>query len=355
MGIMKLIQQNKIIVFSLVILFPSMGILPAQQEQGEPSLLFRSDETIELTLTMGVRTVLRDVGDDREQHPALISYLSSNGEIVELPLKIRTRGHFRKDPMNCDFPPLRLNFASKTSGNTIFEGQDKLKLVTHCRTRGSKYEQNVLKEYLVYRLYNLFTDESYQVRLVEFTYVDSLGKVDTLNRMGFFIEPSQQMTERNNCEGVLIKNVQQDQCERYKTNVMSVFQYMVGNTDWSIPAGHNVVLIREEITDPPITVPFDFDWCGLVNSPYALPNPVLGIDNVRTRLFRGFCRSENEFEMAFQEFREREEDIFKTIDSVPGLSDRERQNVVKYMEQFFKVINNPKLSRNEFLNNCRTE
>ena len=257
--------------------------------------------------------------------------------------------------MNCDFPPLRLNFAKNTTQNSIFKGQDKIKLVTHCRTRGDQYEQNVLKEYLAYRLYNLFTEESYRVRLAEIRYADSGGKRDTIYKMGFLIEPAEQLASRNNKGYIEIKNVKQEHCDRDKMTMLSVFQYMIGNTDWSVPALHNIDLIQSEPSDNPVAVPFDFDWCGLVNAPYAVPSENLNIDNVRTRLFRGYCRSEEEFEAVFREFRSKEKEIYATFESVPGLNERELEKTIRYIDRFFNILSNPNLVRNEFYNKCRTE
>ena len=63
---------------------------------------------------------------------------------------------------------------------------------------------------------------------------------------------------------------------------MSVFQYMVGNTDWSMVRFHNV-----EVSRTPrgvyVPVPYDFDWTGLVSTRYARPNEGLGIRSVRQR------------------------------------------------------------------------
>lgn len=317
--------------------------------------LFQSDEPLSLTLTMDVRKVLKDVGDDQNQYPAQISYTSADGDTVVVPLRIRTRGHFRKDPMNCDFPPLRLNFSAQTSDNSIFQGQDKLKLVTHCRSRGGQYEQNVLEEYLAYRLYNLFTEESYRVRLVTLTCADSKGKKDTLQKMAFLIEPADQMASRNKCGGIKVKNVQQEQCDPRKTTMLSIFQYMIGNTDWSVPVPHNIDLIQEQPGVAPVAVPYDFDWCGLVDAPYAVPAVNFGSDDVKTRIFRGCCRSENDFELAFRKFRDKKDDIFKTIKTVPNFNDREQEKAMRYIEQFYNIIDDPKSVKNEIYNKCRTE
>jgi hypothetical protein len=254
--------------------------------------------------------------------------------------------------MNCDFPPLRLNFPIIESMNTVFKGQDKLKLVTHCRSKGTPYEQNVLKEYLVYKLYNLFTDESYRVRLVEMSYADSRAKRDTINKMGFLLEPTEQMTLRNNKTLVEIKNVQQGQCDPKTTTRLSVFQYMIGNTDWSVPVPHNIDLIQEKPEAAPVAVPFDFDWCGLVDAPYAVPAENLGISDVKTRIFRGLCRENHDYEVVFQEFRSKKEEIFQTIESIP-FNENEKKNIQRYIEEFYSMIDNPKLIQNKFSNDCR--
>jgi hypothetical protein len=159
------------------ILFDSQDNRPTLGEPPKP--LFQSDEPLYLTLSMDIKTVFLN-REGEESHPAEISYTDPEGNKTTIPIKINVRGHFRKESNNCDFPPLRLNFSDSTVVNTIFDGQDKIKLVTHCQSRLDLYEQNVLKEYLAYKLYNLFTEESYLVRLVHMTYADVKGRLDTL-------------------------------------------------------------------------------------------------------------------------------------------------------------------------------
>jgi hypothetical protein len=339
-------------LFFLVVPFP-----PACGSGGDTSsdpLLFQSLEPLELTLTMDLRKVLRDIDEEREQHPARISYLNANGDTVSIPLQIRTRGHFRRNPMNCNFPPLRLNFSDTDVMHTLFEGQDKIKLVTHCRSRGRDYEQNVLKEYLAYRLYSLFTDTSFRVRLAHVHYADSEGKKATLHKMAFLLEPAEQMATRNKLNIIEIKNVRQSQCEPFTTTRLSVFQYMIGNTDWSVSVPHNVELLQENPGDAPVTVPYDFDWSGLVNSPYAKPAENLGIRDVKTRLYRGICREEAELDKVLMEFRHKKEMVFRTLDSIQGFDAKERENVRRYLEAFYSTIENPRSVRNEIYDACRT-
>ncbi len=354
---------NKNYLFPLLLLFLiglncTCSFLDAQFSSygtGEaPTFLFQSDEPLYLTLSMDVKTVIRDI-EEEENHPAEISYAGPDGNEIKVPVEIKVRGNFRKDPSHCDFPPLRFNFADSSSLNTIFEGQDKIKLVTHCRSRKELYEQNVLKEYLAYRLYNLFTEESFRVRLVHLTYADNNAKVDTLEKMAFLIEPNQQLARRNGCEILETERIPQERTDRHKITVMSVFQYMIGNTDWSVWALHNVVLLKKDSQTLPIAVPYDFDWCGLVDAPYAVPIEILPIEAVRTRYYRGFCRPDEELQQALDEFRQRREEIYQTCESVPFISEKELGKIIKYMDQFFTTIDNPRAVESEFHRNCRTQ
>ena len=358
---MKSINKNKL-AFLLLLAFlyqiPFFSSLCAQDFSSNtkelPAPLFQSDEPLFLTLSMDIKTVIRDI-EEKESHPAEISYTDQEGKEVKLPIKIKLRGNFRKDPVNCDFPPLRLNFSSTSVINTVFAGQDKIKLVTHCRSRKDLYEQNVLEEYLAYELYNLFTEESYLVRLVHLTYADTEGKIDTLEKMAFLIEPNQQMARRNDCELLKVKKIAQERTARQNMNVLSVFQYMIGNTDWSVSAMHNVVFLKEDPAALPIVVPYDFDWCGLVNAPYAVPAEHLPIESVSTRLYRGYCRPDAELQLVLDEFRQRREEIYHTCKSVPFLEEKDLNKIIKYMDQFFKTIENPKAVEVAFHQNCRTK
>jgi hypothetical protein len=358
---MRSIHKNNLAFLLLLVLICPISFfswLDAQDvlsNTGEPHMpLFLSDEPLFLTLSMDVKTVIRDI-EEKESHLAEIRYTDQEGNEIKLPIKIKVRGNFRKDPVNCDFPPLRFNFSDTTVKNTIFGGQDKIKLVSHCRKRKDLYEQNVLKEYLAYKLYNLFTEESFLVRLVHLTYADTRGKLDTLKKMAFLIEPNQQMARRNGCEIIKVKNIHQERTNRHKTTVMSVFQFMIGNTDWSVPALHNVVLLKEYPEDFPIVVPYDFDWCGLVNAPYAVPAEHLDIESVSTRLYRGFYRPDAELQLALDEFRQRREEIYQTCRSVPFVTEKEMIKIIKYIDQFFNTIDNPKAVEVEFHRKCRTK
>ena len=148
----------------------------AQSETG----LFSRNEILDLELKMDVRTVLKDVGEDRVYHPATLSYIDSVGDKVWLSLKVKTRGNMRRNPEVCTFPPIWPNFKKKGTLGSIFEGHNKIKLVTHCKEI-VEYRQNVFKEYLIYKQYNQLTEKSNRVRLSRIIYIDLQGEKTTAN------------------------------------------------------------------------------------------------------------------------------------------------------------------------------
>ncbi len=165
-----------------------------------------------------------------------MKWRNADGSAGSQEIQIQTRGNFRLARRNCDFPPLRLNVKKEPSIGTLFEGQDKLKLVGVCKLGQDYWVQYVLAEYLVYRMFNLFTPMSFRVRLARVTYIDSSGEDDTFTRYGFIIEDDDAMATRNGGWKVPWETGRQFNpvlLERDQAILVDVFQYMIGNTDWS--------------------------------------------------------------------------------------------------------------------------
>ncbi len=314
--------------------------------------LFDSEEIIEVKLKMNIGSVTSDL-EDRYSHWAELTYNIDGDDSEVIPLEIKTRGKTRANPKVCSFPPLRLNFKKKGNYDNLFSGQDKLKLVTHCQGR-TFYDEYVLQEYLTYKHYNLLTDYSFKVRLLKVTYEDSAGMESPVTRYGFLIEDEEAMAHRNGLvprEGTI---PHQDYCNREVLNIMTVFQYMIGNTDWSVPALHNIKLIAEEPEGRlPFPIPYDFDYSGAIATTYAQPDASLNISTVRTRVFRGFCRSKDTYEPIFDLFNDKKEDIYDLYNNFEPLSEKERKAAIKYFDGFYKIINNSKKARQQFNRSCR--
>ena len=312
--------------------------------------LFGPDEPLALTLTTNLKAVMKDRGSQSPYHAAVLSYAGADGVPVSLDIRVKTRGLFRLKPTTCQFAPLMLHFAKKRAAQTIFAGQEKLKLVTHCQNRDD-YEQYVVEEYLIYRVYNLLTERSLRVRLTRMTYVDSTGKEAPLTRHGFLLEDDRELAARNRAVLVQQKGLLQEDIDHETMGLVAVFQYMIGNTDWSVWGLHNIKLLEDSagVMRP---VPYDFDWSGVIAPPYARPDARLPIESVRQRLFRGACRSPEEFAAQFDKFQAKKDAIYALYRNEPALSPKRAEQSLRYYDDFYKTIGNQGRIKYEFLRAC---
>ncbi len=324
--------------------------------EGDTSpVLFDSHEILELTLTLDVKALKKDVGEDRTYHPAQLSYVDGNSRAVTLNVSVKTRGKTRRNPQLCDSPPLSVKFESGDTKGTLFRARKKLKLVTHCKRRKEIFEQYLLREYLVYRLYNILTERSFRVRLVRMNYVDSGGKYEPVKKYAFFIENVNGMAERNS--GVSDETATGFWAfyNREEQIMFSVFQFMIGNTDWSIWGRHNVKIVREGPKKTLYAVPYDFDMSGIVNARYARPHEKLQsrISDVRTRLYRGLCRKQEEFAPVLPRFNERKEAIYALYEDFSLLDSRYKKAAFRYLDGFYKIVSKPRLVKKYLVESCR--
>jgi hypothetical protein len=295
--------------------------------------LFDSDELLEISMRFDIKYYMTKKPDDEYLDAILTYYLSDNDSISEK-LKVKSRGEFRRT--FCNFPPLLLNFRMTDSTKGEFYGIDKLKMVPHCK---SGFEEYILKEYLIYKLYNVLTDNSFRVRLLRVDYINTGKKIKPIKEFGFVIEPLKLLEKRTNSVKVDLNNLTQKNIIPEVMDRMAIFNYMIGNTDWSVPNQHNVKILLQSNAERPdlgITVPYDFDYTGLVNADYAIPIEELGIESVRERLYVGICRSEETFNNALKEFSDKKEEFFRVINEFPYLKERSKKEMIHYLNGFFK-------------------
>ena len=271
-------------------------LLAGIAEAADYAPLFDSDDVLEVRIEAPFG-VLMDVRPDKTYLKGTFTLTDSDGQERQFPLKLRTRGNYRREESHCDFAPIRLNFRKNDVHDTFLDGQDKLKLVTHCRTREDKYESFLLREYLAYRLFAELSDTSYRVRLLQVTYVDTQDGSD-FARYGFVIEDDKAVAKRNGLKKAKLRLVRPDDHDAGRENLVHVFQYMIGNTEYSLTSPepdknccHNMDLLSANKKPPFIALPFDFDFSGLVNAPYAEPNPRYPIKTVSTRFYKGRCKN----------------------------------------------------------------
>lgn len=270
----------------------------------------------------------------------------SGAKPERLAVALAPRGVKRRDKEVCPFPPLWVSFAKKPPKGSLFQGQKKLKLVTHCRPIAN-FQSYVALEYAAYRLYGAITPASFNARLATIDYVNEKGQPIT-TRLGFFIEDADDMAKRNGLHDANAPaRVPSAQLAPRDAASYALFQMMIGNLDWAMnqgPAGqtccHNSKLIGEKgeagaVAGPLVPVPYDFDYAGLVDAPYAAPPPGTPVSSVRVRRYRGFCRHNAEVPAAVQSLLGQRAGVLAVLRDIPQLSDRARGQATDYIADFF--------------------
>jgi len=271
---------------------------------------------------------------------------------VETEIRVRSRGITRKSI--CHFPPIKLNFKETEFDNDSLNDINSLKLVTHCKN-SSLYEQYLLKEFLVYKMYNLLTDSSFRVKLLQIDYSDSEDKMKPLTKYGFIIESHNYLAERLHGLRIDRTKINTWDTDGYLTGLMAVFQYMIGNTDWAIPVLHNFRLVKPLFVNSSIlAIPYDFDYSGMVNTVDAVPDENLGIETVRTRVYRGYCLpSEDHYQRLFKLFIEKKQAMFSLVEDFEPLDKKSRPEMLEYLEEFYDIIESPHLAQRHIIGVCR--
>ena len=334
--------------------WPADDVLQAARVAADSRRLFREIEPLTFTLTADFSAVNKQRDpQSRKLFPAVLTVDDGKGP-QDVAVQIGSRGHFRLMARNCDFVPIRIEFprGGQTAG-TIFDGQTSLKLGTHCR--GDRdYDNYTLREYLTYRLFNLVTPLSFRARLARATYVDTRTKKTIAGRYAILIEHENDVARRFGGRVVELQRIVFDDLDAATLNRMMLFEYMIGNTDFSIWALHNVRLVQDR-NRKLYPVPYDFDLSGLVHAPYAAPDPRMGIRSVLDRLYRGPCRTLDEFDDAAQSFRAKRDDMFTLLASMKDLQPLARGEAKSYLEGFFRAIDRPDTIRRQLVSGCKPQ
>jgi len=341
-----------IIFLSYLLNFYLKASAPGSFQEDKTAPLFVSEEPLKFTLIIDTRELKKDESDDPQYSDGQLILQEDASNEKTFDIKVRARGISRRKGDFCSFPPLKLNFKKKDVEGTVFEGQDKLKLVTYCQDQDI-YESYVLKEYLIYKFYNCLTPYSFKVRLAEITYKDINDKGKDVQRYGFLIEDDDIMAERNGGQisEVLMSN--HDRCERNTLDVFTLFQFMIGNLDWWIasPVQHNVKVVVLANGDA-VPIPYDFDYSGVVNASYAIPPEILPVKNVRERYFRGYCRLSGTYELVVEKFNQQKECIYSNVNNFKPLDEKYKKDIIKYFDDFYNIVNDPKQIKRKVYDMC---
>ena len=332
--------------------FASYAICQQNNSVVNPGL-FDNENCLEIRISFSFDSILSDTIQTPYYYPVRISYKNDDSVWISLDAEIRIRGHFRKQTVNCDFPPLKLRIDKRNRTNTIFENAGDLKMVTHCQSELPEYENFVIQEYLIYKLYEVLTDISYKTRLLKVTYTDINDPGRTLKKYAFFIEDSELFLERLKGHIIDVPTVIPDNVDRNHYILIAFFQYMIVNTDWSLPIMHNIDLVSLDYFEPPIPVPFDFDWSGLINIPYKVPTMAGMQTRVPERVYKGPCLTRKEAKRYKKYFEDKEKYLFDVVMDCKYINDDIRMETLNKLQLFFQILRDKYIFNSVFIKNCK--
>lgn len=333
------------------LLFCTSLSVEAQKAARNARDFFAEDSIIQFTITTDIRNLLAEKKSLKDIDASVSFKFPDSSEIQET-IKLRPRGHSRKE--HCYLSSLMLLFNSNPSNKLAF--LKNLKMVAPCG-KSSSDEQYLLKEYLTYKIYNLLTDLSFRVRLLRVTFNDIRKNVNSFSQYAFLLEDIDAVAKRNSHRQKKGIRYSPAGLQSSQSTLMCIYQYMIGNTDWSIPNYHNVKLVvpREDTNSLPLPVPYDFDMTGLVNPPYAGTSAILGIEKVTDRLYRGFPVTTREVETVVALFLQKEKEIIGSIYSFNLLNRKSKHEMATFLYGFFSEIKNKGSVKANFITNARRQ
>jgi len=333
-----------------------LAAAPRASLPSEPDPLFADDSVLDIRIVAPFDQIMTERPDETEI-AGILSVNNADGSTSEFDVGIRTRGNYRRQKKICVFAPLRINFRKSQLHETVFDGQDKLKLVTHCDHGTQDYNQAVLKEFLAYRILNVVTDISYRVRLLRVSYVYADDNNAEKVNFAFFIEDDDRLAERIGMEQRKRPTMSLDLLDPQYTNLTSVYQYLIGNLDFSPVRGddgtgccHNHALFSAD-EKTYWAVPYDFDLSGLVDAEHAAPNAKFGQLDVRQRIYRGRCINNDQLPATLDLFLSKRGELESLLASQTELDRSSRRSAKAYLASFYKKIGN-KRAVEQFSKEC---
>ena len=327
--------------------WPEDDVIATRKTEAQTRKLFQDDTPVEFTLTSEFSLINKErTPNNNKQFPGV---LTVDGK--DIPVKLNSRGHLRLNPRTCSFVPIKVEFDKAAIAGTIFEGQTNLKLGTHCQNE-KEFDQFVMKEHLTYKMANIVTPFSFRTRLAKGTYVDAKSKKTLSTHNAVWLEHENDVARRLSGRDVSLPRIEFKDLEKDSTTMMFLLEYMLGNTDYSIWALHNVVIIQDKKRTL-YPVAYDFDMSGFVHPPYAIPDQRLRLRSVTDRLYRGPCRTVEEINAVAEQFRAKKADMIAAVEGMKELNGSHKGEVKDYLESFFKTIDKPESIKKTFVDGCK--
>lgn len=339
----------------LVALFCLTASLSALSAQSTPTL-WSSQEPLEMTLTTNLRDLIRERDSTKlEWYGAEMRYKNADGTEDTIAVQLRARGHFRRKSSTCTFPPIYLRAEREVRDSSVLRGNPRVKITTPCRNNSANYQQFIFTEYQVYKTYELIDSVYHRTRLAKVTYVDSAARMRPVEVMAFFLETGEEVGDEHGLEYVELSGATWEYIAPEVIDRISLFEYWVANTDWSVAGVHNVALFRTpDLMFRPVA--YDFDWTGVVNATYARPNTFLGMTSTRQRRHRGPCRSAAAWAPTIAHFQAQRE-AYNTIwtTPLPGQDPKKLAEAKRYLDELWPLLTDANKFKREIIDECQPE
>ena len=342
------------VVLAYAVLAMVSGISVASES---PDPLFATSAPLSIVLEGPFEEIDKRRDKEAGYPPGVLRYLNDSGREVALDVSYSPRGNYRLDKSTCKYAQLWLNLKKKQAKGTLFDHQNKLKLVVQCRG-GDRYKELLAREYQAYLLLNVLTPNSFRVRWVTVSYRDLEGN-ELREHSGMLVEHRKRLAKRQDLEALNPDSVPYTALEQEHTAVVSMFMYMISNIDFSLIASregaccHNAKVFQEKGSEQFRVIPYDFDSSGYVKAPYAQPNPDLKQRHIRQRVYRGFCVDDRVLETTIARFAAKRELLLAVAADTSLVSARTAKDSRSYLESFFEDISDPKIVEKKIKAKCR--
>ncbi|MEN0050433.1 MAG: hypothetical protein AAF806_25435 [Bacteroidota bacterium] len=305
-----------------------------------PSIFDQLDqeEVLQATIELDIAALTEADWRDEGKHRAVFSYEDENKEKHFWNIKLQKRGKFRR--LHCEgLPPLKMFFDKEDLEQEGLAKFNDMKIVNYCLEDKETARELILKEYLAYKMYNELTEESFRVKLLKVNYQDVQSK-RKLKQWVILIEDTAEMRDRIGAKKYKMNpEIADNHFDTSRIQLTALFQYMIGNADWDMLLEKNAKVVEKD--DKVITIPYDFDFSGLVNPPYGTANTRYNLTTLTERVYLG--PTGGHLSSIIRYFDSKKDELAAIIETNRWLSGESKETMVAYLDSFYDDLNLSKI------------
>lgn len=341
---------STLLLFALLVLYSFTDSLPISYKSQENKTFQKTDRHV-IGDTTSLYAMIYEAEEVVVGLSSKIKQITSNfkkGNATEGTVSVSVDGHSysfttmfelggKTRRKICKMPPVKLNVKKKElQAQGFSKGLDKSKIVFQCNT-SKNMAQSIKMEKLLYDLYSVVSPYGRRSKMIKVN-IDGEKKIFD----AFLLEDDDDFEVRTGTQVLKNKTIATTALNREEYVKMCMFQFMISNADWSARKGHNTDLYRRVEDNSLIVVPYDFDYSGIINNPYAVAPENLPISKVTERYFMDKSISMLDMERCIEHFLEKESTMFEKIEDASYLSDNSKKRLTKFIGDFYKIIRNEK-------------